>query len=55
MTKPNHKEEIVATRFTKRQLERLQRAAQTREQTVGEFLRLAALRAVERVERTNGT
>jgi hypothetical protein len=46
-----HKKMVIATRVTQRQMERIARAAYAEEQSVGEFLRLAALREVERRER----
>ncbi len=47
----NLREQVVGTRLTKRVYLRLQRVAELQGQSVGEFLRLAALREIERVER----
>ena len=51
MTLKHIKDEMLSVRLSSRILERLKRAAKNDGQQVGEFVRLAILRQVERRER----
>ena len=52
MTTKQTKDEILSVRVSSRLRERLERAAQASEQHVGEYMRKAALKQVERDERS---
>jgi uncharacterized protein (DUF1778 family) len=51
IAKPHNKDHVISTRISRRVLERLARAANRRGVKVGDFVRDAALRAVEAEER----